>query len=310
MNEITVLAPATVANVVCGFDVLGFCLAEPYDSMTLRKIDEKIVKIINRDEFNLPTEPQKNVAGAVLLAILKETRADFGFEIEIEKRIKPGSGIGSSAASAAGAAFAASKLLKNRFSKPELIHFALFGEEIASGARHADNLAPAVFGGFTLVRSLDPLDVVEIDFPLLFATVLHPQIEIKTAEARRILPKEVPLKTAINQWANVGALVAGLFKKDYQLIARALEDRIIEPVRSPLIPKFDQIKAESKTAGALGGGISGSGPSIFMLSESEKTAFEVESVMRKIYHNAGVGFHTYVTKINADGIKIVRRYEA
>jgi homoserine kinase len=306
MNEITISAPATVANVVCGFDVLGFCLAEPCDLMTLRKIDEKIVRIINCDEFNLPTEPEKNVAGAVLLAILKETNADFGFEIEIEKRIKPGSGIGSSAASAAGAAVAANKLLNDRFSKLELIHFALFGEEIASGARHADNLAPAVFGGFTLVRSLDPLDVVEIDFPPLFATVLHPQIEIKTSEARSILPQEVPLKSAINQWANVGALVAGLFKKDYALVSRALEDRIIEPVRSRLIPKFDEIKAESKSAGALGGGISGSGPSIFMLSETEETARKVKDVMRQIYQNANINFYTYVTKINAEGVKIAK----
>jgi homoserine kinase len=304
MNEITVLAPATVANVVCGFDVLGFCLEEPCDLMTLRTIDEKTVRIINRDEFNLPTEPEKNVAGAVLLSILKEIKADFGFEIEIEKRIKPGSGIGSSAASAAGAAFAANKLLNERFSKLELVHFAMFGEEIASAARHADNLAPAIFGGFTLVRSVDPLDIVEIDFPPLFAIVLHPQIEIKTAEARRILPREVPLKSAINQWANVGALVAGLFKKDYGLIARSLEDKIVEPVRSRLIPKFDEIKSESIQSGALGGGISGSGPSVFMLSETEESARNVEMIMRRVYQNAGINFYTYVTKINAEGVKI------
>lgn len=305
MNEITVLAPATVANVVCGFDVLGFCLEEPCDLMTLRMIDEKTVRIINRDEFNLPTEPEKNVAGAVLLAILKEIEADFGFEIEIEKRIRPGSGIGSSAASAVGAAVAANKLLNERFSKSELIHFAMFGEEIASAARHADNLAPALFGGFTLVRSVDPLDIVEIDFPPLFVTILHPQIEIKTAEARRILPKEVALKTAVNQWANVGALVAGLFKKDYGLIARALEDRIIEPVRSRLIPKFDEIKAESKATGALGGGISGSGPSIFMLSETKEKALEVENAIGQIYEKSNFDFHTYVTKINSNGVIIV-----
>jgi len=306
MNEITVLAPATVANVVCGFDVLGFCLEEPCDLMTLRFINEKTVRIINRDEFNLPTEPEKNVAGAVLLAILKEIKADFGFEIEIEKHIKPGSGIGSSAASAAGAAVAANKLLNERFSKLELVHFAMFGEEIASAARHADNLAPAVFGGFTLVRAIDPLDIVEIDFPPLFVTILHPQIEIKTAEARRILPREVPLKSAINQWANVGALVAGLFKKDYELISRALEDKIVEPVRSRLIPKFDEIKAESIQQVALGGGISGSGPSIFMLSETEETAKRIEKGMRQIYQKSGIGFHTYVTKINAEGVKVAK----
>jgi homoserine kinase len=304
MNEITVLAPATVANVVCGFDVLGFCLEEPCDLMTLRIIDEKTVRIINRDKFNLPTEPEKNVAGAVLLAILKEIKADFGFEIEIEKRIKPGSGIGSSAASAAGAAFAANKLLNERFSKLELVHFAMFGEEIASASRHADNLAPAIFGGFTLVRSVDPLDVVEIDFPPLFATILHPQIEIKTAEARRILPSEVPLKSAINQWANVGALVAGLFKKDYELISRSLEDKIVEPVRSRLIPNFDEIKSKSIQSGALGGGIAGSGPSVFMLSETEESARKVEMIMRWIYQSAGINFYTYVTTINSEGVKI------
>ncbi|MDQ4121908.1 MAG: homoserine kinase [Acidobacteriota bacterium] len=305
MNEVTVLAPATVANVVCGFDVLGFCLEEPYDLMTLRIIEEKTVRIINRDDFGLPTEPEKNVAGAVLLAILKEVEADFGFEIETEKRIKPGSGIGSSAASAAGAAVAANKLLNEGFSKSELIHFAMFGEEIASNARHADNLAPAVYGGFTLVRSIDPLDIVEIDFPPLFVTILHPQIEIKTAEARRILPSEVPLKTAVNQWANVGALVSGLFKKDYELIARTLEDRIVEPVRSRLIPHFDEIKSRSIQAGALGGGISGSGPSIFMLSETEEKAMEVEKAMRQVYQNVRFNFHTYVSKINGKGISIL-----
>lgn len=304
MNEVTVLAPATVANVVCGFDVLGFCLEEPCDLMTLRKIPEKTVKIIHRDEYNLPTEPEKNVAGAALLAILEAINADFGFEIEIEKRIKPGSGIGSSAASATGAVFAANALLGNRFSKLELVEFALSGEQVASKARHADNLAPAIYGGFTLVRSNDLLDIVELDFPPLFATVVHPQIEIKTSEARSILPSEVPLKNAVGQWANVGAFVAGLFKKDYRLIARAMEDKIVEPVRSPLIPHFEEIKNASLAAGALGGGISGSGPSIFMLSETNEIAIEVKNAMQRIYQNANFDFHTYVSKINAEGITI------
>ena len=299
------MAPATVANVVCGFDVLGFCLTEPNDLMTLKKIPERTVKIINRDNFNLPTAPEKNVAGAVLLAMLEAVDADFGFEIEIEKHIKPGSGIGSSAASAAGAAAGANKLLDNRFSKTQLVEFAMCGEEVASGAKHADNVAPAIFGGFTLVREQSPLDVIALGFPTLFVTVVHPQIEVKTSDAREILKKQVLLKDAIRQWGNVAGLVAGLLKNDYQLISRSLEDRIIEPVRSILIPKFDALKTECKAAGALGGGISGSGPSVFMLSETEQIAHQVESVMRQIYETININFDTYVTKINPRGVVTV-----
>ena len=210
MQEVSVLAPATVSNVVCGFDCLGFALEKPFDEMTVRKIPDRTVRIINRDDFNLSADPEKNVAGVTLLAILAAIDADFGFEVEITKHIKPGSGIGSSSASSCGAAVAANRLLGDRFSKLELVDFAMEGEKLASGERHADNVAPSIFGGFTLVRSTDPLDIVLLDFPQLFATVIHPQIEIKTSEARAILPKEVPLKTAIRQWGNLGSLVAGL----------------------------------------------------------------------------------------------------
>ena len=208
MKEITVHAPATVANVVCGFDCLGFALDAPFDEMTARLTDEKKVVIKHLDDFGLPVEPEKNVAGKALLAMLAEIGEDIGFEIEITKNIKPGSGIGSSAASAVGAVAAANHLLENRFSKPELAEFALAGEQIASQGRHADNIAPCLYGGFTLVRSVAPLDIVELEFPPLFVTVIHPQIEIKTSEARKILPREIPLKDAIKQWSSVGALVS------------------------------------------------------------------------------------------------------
>ena len=307
MSEIRILSPATVANVVCGFDCLGFALSAPCDEMTVRQIEEKTVRIINRDDFNLPTRPEKNVAGAALLSMLQASGEDFGFEVEITKHIKPGSGIGSSAASAAGAVVAANELINRRFSNLELVEFAMDGERVASGARHADNVAPCIFGGFTLVRSLNPLDVVRLDFPPLFVTVIHPQIEIKTSEAREILPVQVSLKDAVRQWSNVGALVSGLQKGDYKLISRALEDFIVEPVRKNLIPKFDQVKNESLKAGALGGGISGSGPSIFMLSETFATAQMVENVMREIYSRTQIDFNIYVTEINAQGVKILER---
>ena len=305
MEEIRVLAPATVANVVCGFDILGFALSAPNDEMILRMIAEKTVRIINRGVYNLPTEPTKNVAGVALLSILEAVKADFGFEVEIRKEIKPGSGIGSSSASAAGAVVAANHLLDNQFSKRELVEFAMDGEKVASGARHADNVAPCIYGGFTLVRTNHPLDIIPLDFPPLFATVIHPQIEVKTSDAREILKQKIELKEAIAQWGNVAALVAGLQKGDYDLISRSLEDRIIEPIRSILIPKFDDVKSASKAVGALGGGISGSGPSIFMLSENAEIAAQTEEAMRDVYLKTGIDFNIYVSEINREGVKIL-----
>jgi homoserine kinase len=305
MKEIIISAPATVANVVCGFDCLGFALNYPCDEMTLRLIGEKTVKIRHLDDFNLPTDPKKNIAGAALQAILEESDEAVGFEVEIKKGIKPGSGIGSSSASAVGAVVAANKLLGDRFSRLELAEFAMRGEQIASEGRHADNVAPCLFGGFTLVRSVTPLDIVSLDFPPLFVTVIHPQIEIKTSEARKILPREIPLKSAIQAWSNVGALVSALSKGDYQLLARSLEDFIVEPVRKKLIPHFDALKTESLKAGALGGGISGSGPSVFMLSETRETANRVETAMREIYSKTEIDFNIYVSEINPQGVKFL-----
>ncbi len=204
-------------------------------------------------------------------------------EVTVTKQIKPGSGIGSIAASAAGAVVAANELLGNIFSNEELVRFAMFGEKVASGVKHADNIAPCIYGGVTLIRSIFPLDIVPISSPPLFVSVLHPQIEVRTSDAREILRKEVLLKDAIRQWGNIGGLVAGLMKSDYELIGRSLEDVIIEPVRSILIPGFDIIKSECKSAGAIGGGISGSGPSIFMLSRDDQTARKVAGVMKSVY---------------------------
>lgn len=304
MNEVTVSSPATVSNVVCAFDVLGFAIVEPCDTFTLRKTSSKEVSIINQDNFNLPTEPEKNVAGVGLLALLKEVKEEIGFEIISNKIIKPGSGIGSSAASAAGVVVAANHLLNNRFSKEQLVEFAMCGEVVASGSRHADNIAPCIYGGITLIRSLNPLDIISIPAPELFVTVIHPQIEVKTSEARQILKRNVPLKDAITQWANVAALITGFMKSDYDLISRSLEDVIVEPVRSILIPAFYELKTKSKEAGALGGGISGSGPSVFMLSKDLMTAKKVEAAMKDVYSKTGVEFHTHVTTISQQGVHL------
>ena len=302
---VAVKCPATVANLVCGFDILGMALQEPYDLMKLRLIDEPKVYITNKDEYDLPTEPEKNVAGVVLLAIMEKMDNKFGFEVEIEKHIKPGSGLGSSAASAAGAAVAANQLLGNIFSNDELVQFAMFGEKLASGVKHADNITPCITGGVTLIRSIHPLDIVPLNSPPLFVTVVHPQIEVKTSDARQILRKEVLLKDAIRQWGNIAGLVAGFEKGDTDLIGRSLEDVIIEPVRSILIPGFYEIKTRSKEAGALGGGISGSGPSVFMLSTEETTAKNVEAIMQEVFQRLGIEYKTYVTSIAKSGVEVI-----
>ena len=233
-------------------------------------------------------------------------KPDCGFEIEIYKHIKPGSGVGSSSASAVGSVYGMNVLLGSPYSKTELTAFAMKGEAVASQSEHADNIAPALFGGFTLVKSLEPLEVLQIPTPSdLFAVVIHPQIEIKTADARKILPEHISLKNAITQWSNVGSLIHGLHTNDYDLISRSLKDVVVEPFRSQLIPGFEDIKKAALENGALGTGISGSGPSVFSLCKSDSTAENVEKAIRETYQNQNIPFEIYVSKINLDGIKIL-----
>ncbi|MDA9640171.1 homoserine kinase [Flavobacteriaceae bacterium] len=304
MNEIKLFSPATVANVSCGFDVLGFCLEAIGDEMVIRKTANKGVKITKIEGYDLPFEVKKNVAGVSALALYEAANPDFGFEIEIYKKIKPGSGVGSSSASAAGSVYGMNVLLGSPYTPLELTSFAIKGEALASKSEHADNIAPALYGGFTLVKSLEPLEILQIPTPDdLFAVVIHPQIEIKTADARKILPKDISLKNAIIQWSNVGSLIHGLHSNDYELISRSLEDVIVEPFRSQLIPGFGTIKKAALEHGALGTGISGSGPSVFSLCKSQTTAIKVEKAIRKAYSKYTIPFEIYVSKINMDGIK-------
>ena len=302
---VKISAPATIANLVCGFDILGMALNDPQDIIEMKLIDEPVVRIRHADDFDLPVEPEKNVAGASLLALQEVLEKKTGFELVISKQIKPGSGLGSSAASSAGAVVAANYLLGNIFSKEDLVRFAMNGEKLASGVKHADNISPCIYGGITLIRSIFPLDIISLPVPDLYVTVVHPQIEVKTSDARQILRKEVQLKDAIKQWGNIAGLVTGFLKNDPDLIGRSLEDVIIEPVRSILIPGFDEVKKNAKEAGALGGGISGSGPSIFMLSKERTIAEQVETLMKDIYRQIGIDYKTYVTTINKQGVEII-----
>ncbi len=304
MKSCTVYAPGTVANLVCGFDILGLCLSSPTDKMEVKLLNERKIIVKSADGYPLPEDPALNTAGAPLLEIIKDINENIGFEVLIYKNIKPGSGVGSSAASAAGAVVAANHLLGNRFSKEQQIQYAMFGEKVASGVKHADNVAPCIYGGITLIRSINPLDIIPLPAPDLYVTVVHPQIEVRTADARAILKHQIELKNAIKQWGNIAGLVAGILKNDVELIGRSLEDHIIEPIRSQLIPGFAELKQNCLSAGALGGGISGSGPSIFMLSKTEETAIKVEAEMQKIYTNLQVDYHTYISKINKQGCTI------
>jgi len=306
MNEIKLFAPGTIANLSCGFDILGLCLDNVGDEMIIRKTAQKGIRIIKIVGADLPLETEKNVAGVAALAMLEAIETGFGFEIEIYKNIKAGSGIGSSAASSAGAVFGINELLGKPFTNRELVQFAMQGEKLASGSAHADNVAPALLGGFTLVRSYEPLDIIKIKSPAeMFATVIHPQIELRTSDARSILKQNISLKSAIVQWGNVGGLIAGLYTEDYELIGRSLHDEIVEPLRSILIPAFDLVKKAAIENGALGVGISGSGPSIFALSKGKATAEKVAKAMCEVYDGINLPYEIHVSKINDEGIKII-----
>lgn len=308
MDQVKVFAPATVANVACGFDVLGFALDFPGDEVIVTKTNSnKVIITAIHNADNLPLEADENVAGVAVKALLKKLGSNQGFEIELTKGVKPGSGIGSSAASSAAAVIAVNHLLGEPYTRKELVEFAMQGEKCATGVAHADNVAPSICGGFTLVRSYEPLDIIKIESPEeLWATVIHPQIEVKTRDARRVLKGGIDLKKAITQWGNVGGLIAGLYSKDYDLIGRSLIDVVIEPIRSILIPGYASVKTASMEAGALGCSISGSGPSIFALSKGKEQALKVKEAMGEIYKEYGVDYEIHVSKINSDGARIIK----
>ncbi|WP_026776468.1 homoserine kinase [Polaribacter sp. Hel_I_88] len=306
MDYLKIFSPATVANVSCGFDSLGFAVEAVGDEMTFTKTAEKGVKITQITGANLTYNVDENVASAVVKKILLKANANFGIELTIHKGFSPGSGLGSSAASAAGAAFGVNQFLKNKYSELELTKFAMFGEEVACGSQIADNVAAAIYGGFVLVRSYNPLEIVKLPVPKKLRVVaIHPQIEVKTKDARAVLPTEIPLKDAVTQWANVGGLIAGLYTENYELISNSLVDIIVEPHRKKLIPHFDDVKNAALNAGALGAGISGSGPTIFALCKGNKIAKKVHKAIEEAYKNTGIDFEMFTSKVNAEGMKIL-----
>lgn len=323
-HTIKVFSPATVANVACGFDILGFALETPGDVISISITDGEGITIRNEVAgLNMPLDPDKNTTTVAIKAYLDCLKASAstgaepssvttavlagskGIEVVFHEKIKPGSGVGSSSASAAAGVFGLNELFGRPLAKPDLVQFAMQGERAACGAAHADNVAPAVLGGFTLVRSYQPLDIITLPYPTdLYVALVHPQIEVRTEDARKVLPKEVKLTDAVQQWGNVAGLVAGLMKGDHALIGRSLQDVIVEPARSPLIPGYHAAKQAAMDAGALGCNISGSGPSMFALCSSRAIAEAVSKAMAQTFTQAGIDNHTYVSGINAEGVRV------
>lgn len=301
-------APATVANVGAGFDILGFALDEPGDEVVARFNDCGMVRLtrITGDDGKLPMDAALNTAGIAVIKLLEHLGIEQGIDLEVRKKMPLGSGLGSSAASAVAAVVAANALLGSPLKKSELLPFALEGERVACGAAHADNAAPSLLGGFILIRSYAPLDVIELAAPAqLRAIVVHPHIEVKTKDAREILKKTLSLKDAIVQWGNIAGLVAGLMKSDYDLISRSLNDVIIEPVRSILIPGFNDVKTAAMRSGALGCSISGSGPSVFALTADMDDAARVAQAMQAAFAEHGIKSDKFISNINSNGARLV-----
>ena len=309
MNSITVFAPATVANVACGFDIFGFAVDNPGDQITLTVSDEPGVRItdIIGDEGRLPREASRNTAGIAIQTYLRHiNRLDVGLDVVLHKQMPLGSGLGSSAASAVAGVYAVNELLGRPLPTVKLLPFAMEGERIACGSAHADNVGPSLLGGFVVVRSYQPLDVIRIETPAsLYCTLVHPDIEVNTKDARFILKNEVSLKNTITQMGNVAGLIAGLMTPDYDLISRSLVDVIIEPVRAILIPEFNEAKQAALENGALGCSISGSGPSMFALSRDIQIAERVGAAMQQAFLSVGITSEAYISQINRQGPKVL-----
>lgn len=304
-REVRVFAPATVSNVGPGFDLLGFALEEPGDELIIRRNDTGTIILSDQSGSGLPLDPEKNIAAIAAQALLDELGNKDGFDIVFTKKIKPGSGIGSSAASCVAAVVGLNEILGSPFTTPELIPYAMEGEQAASGSYHADNIAPALLGGFTLIRGYDPLDIKHIPYPDdLVCAIVHPDLEFKTSEGRKIIPKEVPLATAIAQAGNLAGLIAGLTTSDYGLISRSIVDLFAEPYRTKKLPEFDLLRKNAREKGALGCGLSGSGPSVFALCRSRDIAIQVAGLMKAHFDSHHINSKTYVSKVSEAGCRI------
>ena len=306
MDTIKVFSPGSVTNLSCGYDILGFCLDKVGDTIIVKKTPEQGLRISSIDKYDLPLSIDENVAGIAAKAMINEVKISHGLDIKIEKGIKPGSGIGSSAASSAGTVFAINKIIGSPFSDRELIRFAMEGEKYVSGSYHADNVSPILLGGITLVRSVKDLDIIKLPNPKdLIATIIRPEIEIKTSDSRKVVKSKVTIDKMVRQSANLAAFISSLYTEDYDLMSNSIVDEIIEPDRALLIPEFYNIKDISIKSGAIACGISGSGPAIFSLSKSDKVANNILDKMSSHFDSVNINYNGFVSKINSEGVKVI-----
>src|ERR1700759_5360404 len=308
-DSVSVFAPATVANVVCGFDVLGFAVNEPGDEVIMRMTNKPGITIskITGDNGRLPLDPAKNTVSVSVRHYLESIgRTDLGLDIELHKKMPIGSGLGSSSASTVAGLFAAKTLLEDQTAVPELLPFARKGEEMACGHGHADNVAPALLGGFVLIRSYEPLDVVKLPHPKnLYCAIVFPDVDVPTREARQIIRNKIQMKDAVTQWGNIAGLVSGLFMNDIDLIGRSMQDVLVEPVRSMLIPDFYKMREMAMGLGAVSFGISGSGPSVFAFTRDEETAKNITQKLQQHLTGIKIGSKRYVSTINDKGPRVL-----
>ncbi len=309
ITAVTAFAPATVTNVSCGFDIMGFALTQPGEQVVLRPNATGDIRITRIDPatLDIPLEARRNTAGQALLAMQRALNIPLGVDVEIHKQFGMGSGLGSSAASAAAAVWAYNQFLDPPLPRRELLPFAIAGERVATGETvHIDNVSASLLGGFIVVRSIDPPDVLSLPYPAeLHCAVVHPHLELKTAAMRDILHTHIPLHQAVEQWGNIAGLIMGLMQADYELIRRSLKDVIVEPIRGQVIPMFQEARDAALTAGALGSGISGSGPSIFALATSREVAQRCGNAMAAVYRENGLNVDVFISPINPTGATIV-----
>jgi len=308
-GTISVFAPATVANVVCGFDVLGFAVNEPGDEVIMRMTGKSGITIskITGDDGRLPLDPAKNTVSVSVQHYLNSIgRTDIGLDIELHKKMPIGSGLGSSSASTVAGLFAIKTLLGDDADPAKLLPFAMKGEEMACGHGHADNVAPALFGGFVLVRSYEPLDIIRLPHPKdLYCAIVFPDVDVPTREARQIIRKNIRMQDAVTQWGNIAGLVSGLFMNDIDLIGRSMKDILVEPVRSMLIPDFYKMREMAMELGAVSFGISGSGPSVFAFTRDEETANRITQKLQQHLTGINIGSNKYVSTINDKGPRVL-----
>lgn len=305
-EEVKVFGPATVSNVGPGFDLMGFALESPGDEVIVRRNEKGSLVLVNESGCDLPMDPVRNVAAVAASSLLDELGIREGFDLVFTRKINPGSGIGSSAASCVAAVVGINELLGNPFETAALVPYAMEGEKIASGATHADNIAPALLGGITLIRGYDPLDIKHIPYPAdLWCAVVHPLLEIKTLESRKLIPAEVPLRTALQQCGNLAGLIAGLTTSDYSLISRSISDVFAEPYRIHQLPEFEVLKESALDSGSLGTGLSGSGPSVFSLCRGEDMAKSVGETMKNHFTSRAIEAEIYISRISEIGCRII-----